>query len=145
MMWPVLIASSITACSSGETRYSPANWHLLDASVLWTVTRYWFRGRVGSERENTGKHHSTLRSVQSHYTWKTKTFEQNYISQRQKCTPNTFSYKKKGACILLISPCEWAAWIFQGECNPLGNKKKWISLSQSLLTLMHSGVHGWIN
>lgn len=53
--------------------------------------------------------------------------------------------KKKGACILLISPCEWAAWIFQGECNPLGNKKKWISLSQSLLTLMHSGVHGWIN
>lgn len=45
------------------------------------------------------KHHSTLRLVQSHYTWKYSffhmRFEQNYISQRKKCTPNTFSYKKR--------------------------------------------------
>lgn len=56
MMLLLFISSSDKALFSMEIRYSPANWHLRDASVVRTVTLYWFGGRVGSEHERTGKY-----------------------------------------------------------------------------------------
>lgn len=58
-----------------------------------------------------------------------------------------FNFEKvwfKIACLLLISLWDWLFWIVE-KCNPLGNEEKYICISQSLLTLIHSGFHVWIN
>lgn len=124
MIWPVLHVSSIKVSVSGETRYSPASLHLLDASVLWTVTWYWFGGRDTSKHERTWQYLALQHQQQCSVT----THELQCISKGNKCTSNILSYRK-----LLLLSCLHSTnhsmslhrlFFFQPKFNPFGNKKE---------------------